>query len=175
EFTAHDARRLNRMLLTAVFPHDVPKPRARLVDVPFWRPIDTKVQSLGAEEAFMIWLKAALIAGIVISAPWVFWKIWEVVAAGLYPHEKHYVKVYLPFSLALFFAGAALAFFFVFEPVLGFLFSFNKSLNIDPDPRISEWLSFVLFLPLGFGISFQLPLVMLFLQRLGIIAVEQYL
>src|SRR5690606_24772397 len=47
--------------------------------------------------------------------------------------------------------------------------------NIDPDPRISEWLSFVLFLPLGFGISFQLPLVMLFLQRLGIIAVEQYL
>ncbi len=173
-YTARDARRLNRMLLTAVFPDNLPKPRVRLVDVPFWRPIDTKVQSLGAQEAFMIWMKAAFIAGLVISAPWLFWKIWEFVAAGLYPHEKHYVIIYLPFSLFLFFAGAALAFFFVFEPVLSFLFSFNKSLNIDPDPRISEWLSFVLFLPIGFGISFQLPLVMLFLQRIGLITVEMF-
>jgi sec-independent protein translocase protein TatC len=58
---------------------------------------------------------------------------------------------------------------------LDFLFSFNASMNIDPDPRISEWLSFVLILPLGFGISFQLPLVMLFLNRIGIFSVGAYL
>jgi sec-independent protein translocase protein TatC len=59
--------------------------------------------------------------------------------------------------------------------VLDFLFSFNKALNIDPDPRISEWLGFVLILPLGFGISFQLPLVMLFINRLGLVSLATYL
>jgi len=68
-----------------------------------------------------------------------------------------------------------LAYFFVFRPVLSFLFSFNAGMNIDPDPRISEWLSFVLFLPIGFGIAFQLPLVMLFLNRIGIFTIQNYL
>jgi sec-independent protein translocase protein TatC len=97
------------------------------------------------------------------------------VAAGLYPHEKRYVHVFLPFSVGLFLAGAATAFFFVFEPVLRFLFMFNDWLDIDPRPRITEWLGFVLILPIGFGISFQLPLVMLFLQRIGVFTVESYL
>jgi sec-independent protein translocase protein TatC len=123
----------------------------------------------------MIWLKAALITGAVIASPWIFWHVWAFVAAGLYPHEKSYVYVFLPFSLGLFLAGAALAFFFVFEPVLDFLFSFNRLMNIDPDPRISEWMSFVLFLPLGFGVSFQLPLVMLLLERIGVMSISSYL
>jgi len=59
--------------------------------------------------------------------------------------------------------------------VLNFLFTFNRGMNIDPDPRISEWLSFVLFLPLGFGIAYQLPLVMLFLHRIGIFSINAYL
>jgi len=122
----------------------------------------------------MIWMKAGLITGIVVSSPWIFLQIWNFVAAGLYPHEKNYVYIYLPFSLILFLAGAAMAFFAVFDPVLNFLFSFNKALNIDPDPRISEWLGFVLILPLGFGISFQLPLVMLFLNRLNLLSLEMY-
>ncbi len=123
----------------------------------------------------MIWIKAALVVGAIVSSPWVFLQIWNFVAAGLYPHEKNYVHIYLPFSLGLFLAGAALAFFFVFDPVLKWLFSFNKWMNIDPDPRISEWMSFVLMLPLGFGISFQLPLVMLLLERIGVMSVGSYL
>ncbi|HWB01171.1 MAG TPA: twin-arginine translocase subunit TatC, partial [Pirellulales bacterium] len=113
--------------------------------------------------------------GAVLSSPWVFYQIWTFVAAGLYPHEKRYVHVFLPFSLGLFLLGAATAYLFVFQPVLDFLFGFNRWLNIDPDPRISEWLSFVLMLPLGFGISFQLPLVMLFLERIGVFDVRGYL
>lgn len=140
-----------------------------------WKPLDANTTSLSAHEPFMIWLKAALITGAVISSPWVFWQIWSFVAAGLYPHEKGHVYFVVPFSLGLFLAGAALAFFFVFEPVLDFLFSFNKLMQIDPDPRISEWMSFVLFLPLGFGISFQLPLVMLVLDRIGVMSVKSYL
>lgn len=139
-----------------------------------WRPLRTQVSSLSAQEAFMIWLKAGFVTGLIIASPWIFWQIWLFIAAGLYPHEKQYVYIYLPFSLILFLAGAATAFFFVFEPVLDFLFGFNRLMNIDPDPRISEWISFVLILPLGFGISFQLPLVMLFLNRIGIFSLQAY-
>jgi len=149
-----------------------------LVPLHLWHPIaeDARIQtkSLNAHEAFVIWIKASLLVGALLSSPWVFYQVWMFVAAGLYPHEKQYIHVFLPFSLGLFFLGAAMAFFFVFEPVLTFLFSFNQMLGIDPDPRISEWLGFVLVLPLGFGISFQLPLVMLFLERIGIFDVEAY-
>lgn len=149
--------------------------------VPFtlWRPIAEldriRVTALGAHEAFAIYIKAALLAGFLLASPWIFYQIWSFVAAGLYPHEKKFVHVFLPFSILLFLAGAALAFFFVFQPVLKFLFWFNGAMGIEPDLRISEWLSFVLILPLGFGISFQLPLVMLFLERIGIFTIESYL
>lgn len=151
-----------------------PRP-STLVLTRVWRPIETVVQALSAHEAFMIWLKAAFVSGLILASPYMFWKIWEFVAAGLYPHEKRFVHIYLPFSLLLFWAGAATAFFFVFQYVLKFLFSFNRGMNIDPDPRISEWLSFVLILPLGFGIAYQLPLIMLFLHRIGIFSIKAYL
>ena len=145
------------------------------LEVQTWRTVDASVKTLNAHEAFMIWMKAGFISGFVLSSPVVFYYIWSFIAAGLYPHEKKYIHIYLPFSLLLFLAGAALAFLFVFEPVLSFLFSFNRAMDIDPDPRISEWMSFVLFLPLGFGIAFQLPLVMLFVQRLGLVSVRSFI
>ena len=150
-----------------------------LVEITLWQPVEeaegTKATSLSMHEAFAVWVKAALLVGLVLSSPWVFYQIWSFVAAGLYPHEKHYVHLFLPISLGLFVAGAATVFLFVFAPVLEFLFMFNSMLKIDPDPRIEYWMSFVLILPLGFGISFQLPLVMLFLERIGIFTVQTYL
>jgi sec-independent protein translocase protein TatC len=166
--------RLNKMLLAGLFPEELRAPRLNMVSLPTWRPVKVRFQVLNAQEAFMIWMKAALVTGIVISAPWIFYQIWLFVAAGLYPHEKNYVYLYLPISILLFLAGASLAFFAVFEPVLNFLFQFNRGMNADFDPRIGEWLSFVLILPLGFGVSFQLPLVMLFLNRIGVVSLDLY-
>jgi len=160
------------VLVGAIMP---PAPSTPLVKLRIWKRLDAEVTSLSAHEPFMIWMKAALITGAIIASPWIFLQVWNFVAAGLYPHEKGLVYFFLPMSLGLFFAGAALAFFFVFKPVLQFLFSFNSAMNIDPDPRISEWMSFVLLLPLGFGVSFQLPLVMLIVHRLGIVSTEAYL
>ncbi|HEX4129399.1 MAG TPA: twin-arginine translocase subunit TatC [Pirellulales bacterium] len=146
---------------------------------PLWHKVSDDpriaIRALNPSEGFTIWMKAGLVAGAILSSPWVFYQIWAFVAAGLYPHERRYVHVFLPFSLGLFLLGAATAYLFVFGPVLDFLFKFNKSLNIDPDLRISELVGFVLMLPLGFGISFQLPLVMLFLERIGIFSVATYL
>ena len=149
-------------------------PDMELIKTRIWRETAYKVQSISTTEGFLSWMKVGIVTGLTVAAPWIFLQLWVFVAEGLYPTEKRYVYIYLPFSLALFFAGAGVAFFFVFEPVLGFLFSFNETMNSDPVPRISEWLSFFLLLPLGFGIGFQLPLVMLFLNRIGIVTVEAY-
>jgi sec-independent protein translocase protein TatC len=167
-------RRLNKLLIASAFPGEFHKARFNLLSVSAWRPVKVRFQVLNAQEAFMIWMKAALVTGLVVASPYLFYQIWIFVAAGLYPHEKNYVFLYLPISLALFFGGASLAFAFVFRPVLNFLFTFNRGMNADFDPRIGEWLSFVLILPLGFGISFQLPLVMLFLNRIGLVSLDLY-
>ncbi len=134
-----------------------------------------KLDALGVQEPFVIYIKAGFLAGAIISSPAVFYFMWQFVAAGLYPHEKKYVHLFLPFSLGLFFSGAALAFFFVFPPVLSFFFGIADALGTEMRPRLSEWLSFVLLLPLGFGVSFQLPLVMLFLERINVFSVSIYL
>jgi sec-independent protein translocase protein TatC len=159
-------------------PAEAPDAKVRsdeLIPVVLYRQISVHVKTLNAQEAFMIYLKASFLVGAIIASPWVFYQIWSFVAAGLYRQEKRYVHLFLPASLGLFLAGVALAFFVVIKPVLKFLFSFNSMTGIEPDPRISEWLGFVLFLPLGFGISFQLPLVMLFFERIGVFTVRSYL
>lgn len=170
-----EVRRLNKLLLSSHFAGLLRPPQLTLVDVPVWKPVKIRVQSLNAQEAFMIWMKASFMTGLVLASPWIFYQLWVFVAAGLYPHEKNYVYMYMPISLGLFAFGAVLAFMFVFKPVLSFLFSFNQMMEIDPDPRIGEWLGFVLMMPLAFGISFQLPLVMLFLERIGIVTIKTYL
>lgn len=151
---------------------------ATLEPVFLWQPLakDSRVSitTLSAQEAFGIYVKAALLVGVVLASPWIFYQLWTFVAAGLYPHEKRWVRLFLPVSIGLFLAGVSLAFFFVFDFVLDYLLQFNQWLGLDPDPRISEWLSFVLILPIGFGLGFQLPLVMLFLERIGIFDVATY-
>jgi sec-independent protein translocase protein TatC len=133
------------------------------------------MKSLNPQETFMIYLKASFLVGVVLASPWVFYQIWQFVAAGLYPHERRYVHIFLPMSLVLFLAGAGVAYFLAFNRLLAFLLSFNSMMGIDPDLRINEWMSFALLLPLGFGVSFQLPLVMLFLERIGLVTVATYL
>jgi sec-independent protein translocase protein TatC len=147
---------------------DLPR-RSDLVPVILYHDLDrdSRLQliGLGAQEPFVVYMKAAFVVGAILASPFVFYFIWQFVAAGLYPHERRYVHIFLPFSVG---------FFVVFRYVLRFLLWFYELTSIDPDLRISDWLSFVLVLPLGFGVSFQLPLVMLFLERIGIFTVESY-
>jgi sec-independent protein translocase protein TatC len=137
-------------------------------------PIQASTEALGLQEPFMIWIKAAFVVAVVVASPGIFYHLWQFVAAGLYPHERRYVYFFLPVSLLLFWAGAFLAFFVIFRLVIDFLLDFNASMGIGASPRLTDYMSFALFLPLGFGISFQLPLVMLILERLGIFSVHTY-
>lgn len=137
-------------------------------------PIQASTEALGLQEPFMIWIKAAFVVAVVVASPGIFYHLWQFVAAGLYPHERRYVYFFLPVSLLLFWAGAFLAFFVIFRLVIDFLLDFNASMGIGASPRLTDYMSFALFLPLGFGISFQLPLVMLILERLGMVRIATY-
>jgi len=125
--------------------------------------------TLNVQEGFMTYLKLSGVAGLIVASPWVFYQIWMFVAAGLYPHERKYVYLYGGFSLALFLIGVVFCYYLVFPFVLRFLIGFNVQLDLTLQPRLSEWISFAIILPLMFGISFQLPLVMVFLERLQIV------
>lgn len=137
---------------------------------------DARLRVVGHEtmEPFSIYIRTALVAGLVFASPFIFYFIWEFVAAGLYRQEQKLVYTFLPLSLGLFIGGALLAFFFAFEPLLNFMFWYYERMGIQPDLRLSDWISFVLLMPLAFGVSFQLPLVMLLLERVGIFTVETY-
>jgi sec-independent protein translocase protein TatC len=134
----------------------------------------TKPITLNVQEGFMIYLKVALVGGLVLAFPWIAYQLWLFVAAGLYIHEKRYVYVFLPISLGLFTTGVVFCYFAVFPFVLKFLLDFNSWLGVTPQIRLSEWISFALVLPLMFGLSFQLPLVMYFLERMELVSVQAY-
>jgi sec-independent protein translocase protein TatC len=125
-------------------------------------------------EPLVAYLKAAFAAGLALSSPFIFYFVWEFVAAGLYKSERQYVHIYLPFSLGLFIVGAALAYYFALDYMLSFLFWFHEKMGIEPYPKLSDWITTVVLMPLGFGISFQLPLAMLLLERIGVFTVESY-
>lgn len=147
---------------------------SKMMKVRMFVGVKASTEALGLQEPFMIWLKAAFVVAAVVGSPGIFYHLWQFVAAGLYPHERKYVYFFLPTSLILFWSGAFLAFFVIFQMVIDFLLDFNASMGIGASPRLTDYMSFALFLPLGFGIAFQLPLVMLVLERLGIFSVETY-
>jgi sec-independent protein translocase protein TatC len=161
-----------------------------LVKVPLWvKPLSMSIlvaeaqrqvgrppmlSTLNVMEAFMVYFKVVAVTGLVISSPWVFYQLWAFVAAGLYPHEKKYVHKYLPMSVALFLAGVVLCQVMVIPNAIRSLLWFNQWLDLEPDLRLNEWLTFAILLPLVFGISFQTPLVMLFLGKIGIMDANSF-
>jgi sec-independent protein translocase protein TatC len=141
----------------------------------FWKfGREPKLTTLSATEAFMVYFTVCIITGLVLASPWVFYQIWSFVASGLYPQEKKYVNYYLPFSLSLFLGGVVVSEFLIIPNALDALLLFNKWMQLEPDFRLSEWLSFAVWVPVLAGISFQTPLVMLFLAKIGVFEAHQY-
>jgi sec-independent protein translocase protein TatC len=136
--------------------------------------IDQSLVSLAPLETITIFFMVCMVAGLVIASPWVFYQGWAFVAAGLYRHEQRYVTKYLPVSLGLFLSGVFLCFFLVLPLTLTFLLQFNVWLGVAPTLRLSDWMGFATILPLVFGLSFQTPLIMLFLERIHIFTVADY-
>ncbi|MDB5307066.1 MAG: tatC [Gemmataceae bacterium] len=131
--------------------------------------------TLSAQEAFVVYFKVSIICGIILASPWILYQFWAFVGAGLYPHEKKYVYAMFWPSILLFLGGVLLCQFFVLPGAVKALLKFNEWLGFDPDIRLNEWLGLALILPLVFGISFQTPLVMIALNRIGMFTAQDYL
>ena len=138
------------------------------------RVLKPKIVTTNAQEAFLTYMRVSMVAGTVLASPWIFYQIWQFVAAGLYPHEQKYVYRYGALSLLLFLGGAVFCFYLVMPIVLEFLLGFNTSMDLELMNRLSEYISFAVMLPLMFGISWELPLVMVFLNKINIFSVETY-
>ena len=139
--------------------------------------IDSKkyITTLSAQEAFVVYFKVSILCGIVLACPFILYQFWAFVGAGLYPHEKKYAYLFFGPSVFLFIGGVLLCQFIVLPGAVKALLKFNEMLGFDPDIRLNEWLSLAIILPLVFGISFQTPLVMVFLNRIGLFTAQDFL
>lgn len=122
-------------------------------------------------EAFFTFLKTALISGILLASPVLIYQFWMFVAPGLYDKEKRLLIPILLLSTLFFTGGALFGYFIVFPWGFKFFLSFATD-TIRPMPSMKEYLSFASKLLLAFGIVFELPLVITFLAKLGIVSVE---
>lgn len=122
-------------------------------------------------EAFFTFLKAAFICGLMVASPVILYQFWMFVAPGLYNKERKMVAPVLILSTFFFVGGALFGYFVVFPVGFEFFLSFATE-NIRPMPSMKEYLGFASKLLLAFGLAFEMPLVLTFMARLGIISLD---
>ena len=135
-------------------------------------PEGSKMIATGVITPFMVPMKITMMASLLVSLPWVLYQAWAFVAPGLYTHEKKLVAPLIFSSTALFVVGVAFCYFFVFGTVFKFISDFApKSITVAPD--IENYLDFVLMMCLAFGLTFEVPVVVIVLVRMGMVSVEK--
>jgi sec-independent protein translocase protein TatC len=121
---------------------------------------------------FFVPLKVAMMAAFLIALPYILYQIWRFVAPGLYAHEKRLVWPLIIASTILFFCGMAFAYFVVFPVVFGFITA-SAPQGVAVMTDIDKYLSFVLTMFMAFGITFQVPVAVVLLVRMGFVTVEK--
>jgi sec-independent protein translocase protein TatC len=122
-------------------------------------------------EAFFTFLKTAFIGGLMLASPVIIYEFWMFIAPGLYDREKRLLLPILFLSVVFFIGGSLFAYFIVFPYGFQFFLSFATD-TIRPLPSMKEYLGFSSKLLLAFGLIFELPLVITFLAKLGIVSVD---
>jgi len=125
----------------------------------------------GLPEAFFTYLKVAFLSGIILAAPVIFYQFWMFVAPGLYDKEKRLMVPVVVLSTVFFVGGAFFGYFIVFPYGFKFFLGFASE-TIRPLPSMREYLGFASKLLLAFGVVFELPLIITFLARLGMVSVS---
>jgi sec-independent protein translocase protein TatC len=135
-------------------------------------PVGAKMIATGVSAPFLVPMKVTLVLALILSLPWVFYQAWAFIAPGLYAHEKRLVLPLVISSSLLFIAGVAFCYFFVFGRVFHFITNFAPT-SIAVMPDIENYLDFVISMCLAFGATFEVPVVVVILVRMGIITVEK--
>jgi sec-independent protein translocase protein TatC len=149
------------------------------INAPYFRVMqdidpEARLVVLQPMDAFLVYFRVVLIAGLVLAAPWIFYQLWMFVAAGLYDKERRLVRRSVPFSAGLFIGGAAFFLYVVSEPMLAFFMSFGGWLEVTASVTLDAHVRFMTRMMVIFGIGFQMPLVVLVLARVGLVTPEQF-
>ncbi len=134
---------------------------------------DARLIALRPEDSFLAHVKVSGLLALFVSSPIIIYHLWGFVAAGLYPKERRYVHFIFPFSTVSFILGMLFAYFVLVRFGLRFLYSFGDDALIRTTPTLRENIDFVIRLSLVLGVVFQLPLVMLGLEKMGVVTVKQ--
>jgi sec-independent protein translocase protein TatC len=119
--------------------------------------------------SFFVPIKVTLMAAFVLALPVVIYQVWAFVAPGLYQHEKKLVIPLVVSTYTLFLIGMAFAYLLVFPTVFSFMVSYNEPLGADMSTDIDKYLSFAMTTFLAFGFTFEVPVVVVVLVRLGMV------
>lgn len=121
---------------------------------------------------FFVPLKVVMMAAFLVSLPYILYQAWRFIAPGLYAHEKKLVLPLIVASIALFFAGMAFAYFVVFPMVFKFVVAFAPQ-GVAVMTDIDKYFSFVLSMFMVFGITFQVPVAVVVMVRMGVVSVAK--
>lgn len=135
-------------------------------------PQGTRMIATGVITPFMVPVKVTLLAAFLIALPYVLYQAWAFVAPGLYKHEQKLALPLIVSSSLLFIAGMAFCYFVVFKTVFAFITSFSPQ-SITPAPDIEAYLNFVMTMFIAFGITFEVPIVVVLLVRMGVMTVQK--
>ncbi len=145
----------------------------------FMRPLfmaDAKITNLvytNLTEAFISYIKLALLIGIGVSLPFIIYQVWMFVAPGLHKHEKRIAIRIIFWGMLLFMAGAAFSFFVALPRILIFFMSYAGE-NLEAMPKLGLYLSFIGRTILAFGLAFEVPFLMFMTTKTGLIKREQF-
>ena len=135
---------------------------------------DRRLIFTALQETFLTYLKVSFFTAFFVTCPFILMQIWKFIAPGLYKHEKIAILPYLVLTPILFLLGGMLVYYLIMPLAIKFFLSFESSglstnLPIQLEAKVNEYLSLVMKLILAFGISFQLPVVLSLLARVGLV------
>ena len=141
--------------------------------------IERRLIFTALQETFLTYLKVSFFAAFFVTCPFILIQIWKFIAPGLYVHEKSTIMPYLIITPILFLLGGMLVYYLVMPLAIKFFLSFESTgvvtnLPIQLEAKVNEYLSLIMKLIFAFGLSFQLPVVLSLLARIGVVD-SQYL
>jgi sec-independent protein translocase protein TatC len=135
-------------------------------------PAGSKMIATGVITPFLIPVKVTLLVAFIVALPWVLYQAWAFVAPGLYAHEKRLIAPLVISSSLLFVAGVAFCYYFVFAVVFNFVNDFAPA-SVSVAPDIDSYFGFVMTMFVVFGLTFEVPIVVIVLVRMGLVTVEK--
>lgn len=127
-----------------------------------------KLYFMNPSEVFFTYMEIALYAGILFTLPVLLYEVWAFVAPALWPEERRAVLVILPTAVILFYVGLVFAYYLVIPAAVAFFMGFATQ-TLQPMFSLESYLSFILALTLPFGFIFELPLIVVFLAKIGLV------